>query len=86
MATLWARDEAARQGRRMVETVWGIPMNSKHTPEVVTSNHVLLKAAMADLEKAADKAQPGDKVNLIANQWQETYILTQRYGWLRLPN
>jgi hypothetical protein len=61
-------------------------MNSKNTPEIVTSPHALLKSALADLEKAAHQAQPGDKVNLIANQWQETFIMTQRYGWLRLPH
>lgn len=61
-------------------------MNSKNTPEVVTSSHALIKAAMVDLERATKLAQPGDKVNLIADQWQDTFIMTARYGWLRLPH
>jgi len=52
----------------------------------VTSSHTLLKQAMEDLERAVPHSQPGDKVSLVANQWQDTFIMTARYGWLRLPH
>ena len=51
----------------------------------VTSSHSLLKPALEDLERAAPNANPGVKASLAANQWQENFIKTARYGWLRLP-
>ncbi len=52
----------------------------------VTSSHTLLKAALEDLERATPHSRPGDKVSLVANQWQDTFIMTARYGWLRMPH
>ncbi len=51
----------------------------------VTSSHSLLKPALEDLDRATPHARPGDKASLAANQWQDTFIKTARYGWLRLP-
>lgn len=61
-------------------------MNSQITPVTVTTSQTLLKAALADLERATPNSRPGDKVSLVANQWQDTFIMTARYGWLRLPH
>lgn len=52
----------------------------------VTSSHPLLKPALEDLERATPHSRPGDKAQLVADQWQDTFIMTARYGWLRLPS
>lgn len=54
--------------------------------DTVTTSHVLVKQAIEDLERAMPHPQPGDKVSLVAAQWQDTFIMTARYGWLRLPH
>lgn len=59
---------------------------TRHTAHtVVTSSHTLLKAAMDDLERATPNSRPGDKVSLMASDWQGNFIMTSRYGWLRVP-
>jgi len=61
-------------------------MTEQLDPVTVTSSHALLKPAMEDLERATPHSRPGDKASLVANQWQDTFIMTARYGWLRLPH
>jgi hypothetical protein len=61
-------------------------MAEQIAPVTVTSPHALLKPALADLERATPHSRPGDKASLVACQWQETFIMTERYGWLRLPH
>lgn len=60
-------------------------INQTEANTVVTSQ-VLLKPALEDLKRARPDSRPGDKVSLVSGQWQETFIMTSRYGWLRLPN
>lgn len=51
----------------------------------VTTSQVLLKPALEDLERAQPNSRPGDRVALVSSHWQETFIKTTRFGWLRLP-
>jgi hypothetical protein len=52
----------------------------------VTTSHVLINQALEDLERAMPHSRPGDKVSLVAAPWRDTFIMTARYGWLRMPH
>lgn len=52
----------------------------------VTTSHVLINQALEDLERAMPHSRPGDKVSLVAGPWRDTFIMTARYGWLRMPH
>lgn len=54
--------------------------------QAVTSSQTLVTPAIADLERAYPNSHPGEIVALETRHWSDKFILTARYGWLRLPD
>lgn len=52
----------------------------------VTTTQTLITPAIADLERARPQSRPGEIVSLEAAHWSDKFIMTSRYGWLRLPD
>jgi hypothetical protein len=61
-------------------------MNQSSHAAAVTTAHALITPAIADLERARPRSAPGDVVSLAGRDWQDRFIMTTRYGWLRLPD
>lgn len=65
---------------------WGKTMTRHANRNTVTTSQILLKPALEELERAHPHSRPGDRVALVSAQWQDTFIMTKRYGWLRIPD
>jgi len=56
---------------------------SQHT---VTTSQVLITPAVSDIERIHPNSAAGEVVTLVSTHWQDQFIKTARYGWLRLPH
>lgn len=55
-------------------------------PTTITTSQTLITQAIADLERARPRPAPGEVVSLQAASWSDKFIMTSRYGWLRVPD